>query len=204
MESQCLQQNINLLYLCADFAVFVLYSKEEDPHGERVSCLSDILHNCGISCDLDLYHLNDADVLDWSFWIAKRVEYHTASLYSHVILVCSPTMISTLEERSDNVCVDMVAGSIDRMTLRHYLQQGARRVLPLFINKPSDECVPPSLSGKTRYYFPYDRLLEMPEDVTTPDLLSHPDFTSLRSLVATLTGQKEIPEPGLGPGECVA
>ena len=113
-------------------------------------------------------------------------------------------MISTLEERNDNAKIKMVAGSIDRLTLRHYLQQGAQKVLPLFINEPSDKCVPPSLSEKTRYYFPYDRLNEMPEDVTTQQVINHPDFTSLRSLVATLTGQKEFPEPGLGPGECVA
>ena len=200
MESQGYN---SFYYLCTDFSAFILYSKEEDPQGERVSCLSDILHNCGISCDLDLYHLNDDDIFDWSFWIGKSVKYHIASKYSHVILVCSPTMISTLEERNDNACVEMVAGSIDRLTLRHYLQQGAQRVLPLFINESSDECVPPCLSGKTRYYFPYDRLLDMPEDVTTPQLLNHSDFTSLRSLVATLTGQKENPQPGLGPGEYV-
>ena len=110
-------------------------------------------------------------------------------------------MISTLEERNDNARLQMVAGYIDRLTLRHYLEQGAQRVLPLFINNPAAEYVPPSLSGKTRYHFPYDKLNEMAEDVSPHEVLNDPDFASLRSLVATLTGQQEFPPPDLGHGE---
>ena len=187
--------------MCADFSAFILYSKEEnDPEGDQVRCLSDLLHNCGINCDIDLYHMNE-NIPDWSFWVGKSLEYHIASQYSYVILVCSPIMISTLEERNDNARLQMVAGYIDRLTLRYYLQQGAHRVLPLFINNPAVDYVPPSLSNKTRYYFPYDKLNELPENVSTQAVLNHPDFASLRSLVATLTEQQEIPPPGLGPGE---
>ena len=179
-----------------------MYSKEEnDPHGDQVLCLSNLLCNCGINCDIDLYHTNDISITDWAFWVGKSLEYHIASQYSYVILVCSPVMISTLEQRNDNARLEMVAGNIDRLTLRHYLQDGAHKVLPLFINNPSDEYVPPYLSGRTRYYFPYDKLDEMPENVSTQEVLNHPAFTSLRSLVATLTGQQENPPPDLGHGE---
>ena len=186
----------------AGFSAFILYSKEEnDPHGDQVLCLSNLLCNCGINCDIDLNHTNDK-ILNWSFWVGKSLEYHITSYYSYVILVCSPIMISTLVQRNDDARLQMVAGYIDCLTLRHYLQEGAHKFLPLFINNPSEEYVPPSLSGKTCYYFPYDKLIEMPENVSAQQVLDHPDFTSLRSLVATLTGQQEIPPPHLSTGEC--
>ena len=173
-----------------------MYSKEKyDSHGNQVLCLSNLLNNYGVYCDIDLYHLTE-NILDWSFWVGKTVEYHTTSIYSHVILVCSPTMITTLEERSDNARVEMIGGYIDSLTLRHYLQQGAQKVLPLFINKSSTDYVPPSLSGKTWYHFPYDTLAELPKSISPQEVLNHPSFTSLRSLVATLTGQPEHVPPG--------
>ena len=191
-----------MFYLCAGFSAFILYSKEEnDPHGEQVLCLSNLLCNCGINCDIDLYHTNDVDITDWSFWVGKSLEYHIYSQYSYVILICSPIMISTLEERNDNARLQMVAGYIDRLTLRYYLQEDAHKVLPLIINNPSEEYVPSNLSGKTCYYFPYDKLVEIPENVSTQEVLDHPDFASLRSLVAMLTGQQETPPLHLAHGE---
>ena len=188
-------------YLYTGFSAFILYTKEEnDPHGEQVLCLANVLCNCGINCEIDLYHTND-NIPDWLFWVGKSLEYHIASHYSYIILVCSPIMISTLEQRNDNAHLQMVAGYIDSFTLRHFLQEDAHKVLPLFINNPSEEYVPPSLSGRTRYYFPYDKLDEMAENVSAHEVLNHPDFASLRSLVATLTGQQEIPPPYLGHGE---
>ena len=178
-----------LLYIA--LSAFILYSKEEyDPDGGQVLCLSNLLNDYGIYCDIDLYHLNE-NILDWAFWVGKNVEHHITSVYSYVILVCSPTMIATLEERNDNALVEMVGGYIDRLTLRHYLQEGAQRVLPLFINKSSADYIPLSLSGKTWYHFPYDTLAQLPEDISALEVLNHPAFASLRSLVATLTGQPE-------------
>lgn len=183
-------------FCCTGFSAFIMYSKEEyDPHGDQVLCLSNLLNNYGINCDVDLYHLNE-NIMDWAFWVGKSLEYYSTSAYSYVILVCSPTMIATLEERNDNARVQMVGGYIDRLALRHHLQEGAQRVLPLFINNSSAHYVPPSLSGKTWYHFPYDTLAELPEEISPLQVLNHPDFTSLRSLVATLTGQPEHVPPG--------
>lgn len=163
--------------------------------------LSNLLNDCGINCDIDLYHIND-NIPDWSFWVGKNLQYCIASEHSHVILVCSPTMIATLEERSDNARVQMVAGYIDRLALRHYLEEGAHKFVPLFINDDSlPGCVPPSLSGKTCYNFPYDKLTEIPDNATAKQILDHPDFASLRSLVATLTKQQEILSPAVGGGK---
>lgn len=186
-------------------SAFILYAKEDyDAYGEQVLQLSNLLNNCGVHCDIDLYHLND-NIPDWSFWVGKNLEYCIASENSHIILVCSSTMITTLEERSDNARVEMVGGYIDRLTLRHYLEKGAQQFLPIFINDDSlTDCVPPSLSGRTCYYFPYDKLTKIPENSTAKQILDHPDFASLRSLVATLTKQQEILSPPVGTGKlCV-
>jgi len=177
-----------------------VYTKEEnDPLGDQVLCLSNLLNGCGIECDIDLYHNNDV-VNDWSYWVGKRVEYHITSQYGYVILVCSPTMISILEETSENARVEMVAANIDRLTLRHYLQSGAKKFLPLFINDSSAN-VPPNLSGKTSYHFPYDKLSQLPRDIIAHQVIEHPEFASLRNLVATLTGQPEFPAPQVGQGK---
>ena len=191
-----------LVSFCTALSAFIVYAKEEyDLYGEQVLQLSNLLNDCGINCDIDLYHIND-NIPDWSFWVGKSVEYCIASERSHVILVCSPTMITTLEERSDNARVEMVGGYIDRLALRHYLEEGAQKFVPLFINDDSlTGCVPASLSGKTCYNFPCDKLTEMPENTTAKQILDHPDFASLRSLVATLTKQQEIPSPVVGGGE---
>ena len=178
-----------------------MYAKEEnDPDGDQVLCLSNLLIRCGISCDIDLYHTSD-NILDWSSWVENNLKLHIASQFSFIILVCSPTMFSALVERNDNARVEMAAAYIDRLTLKQYLQQGVQRFLPLCINDTSANCIPPNLSGKTLYYFPYNKLLsEIPEGTTAPEVLDHPDFASLRSLVATLTGQQETAIPSIGPG----
>ena len=182
-------------------SAFIVYAKEEnDPDGDQVLCLSNLLIQCGIACDSDLYHTND-NILDWSSWVENNLKHHIASHCSFIIMVCSPTMYSTLEERNDNARIEMAVAHINRLTLRHYLQQSAQKFLPLCINDPSANYIPPNLSGKTRYDFPYNKLLsEIPQGTTAHEVLDYPDFTSLRSLVATLTGQREIPTPIPGTG----
>ena len=186
--------------MCTGVSAFIVYAKEEnDPSGDQVLCLSNLLIRCGIDCDIDLYHTND-NILDWSSWVENNLKHYIASQCSFIIMVCSPTMFSTLEERNDSARIEMAAAYIDRLTLRHYLQQNAQKFLPLCIDDPSANCIPSNLSGKTCYHFPYSKLLsEIPES-TAHKVLDHPDFTSLRSLVATLTGQREIPTPIPGPG----
>ena len=196
-----IQTYIQYYILYTVSSVFIVYTKEDnDPNGDQVLCLSDLLTNFGIQCDIDLYHANE-NVMDWSFWVGKSLEYHIASDRSYVIMVCSPNMISILEERNDIVRVDMVAGHIDRLTLRHYLQEGAHKFLPVIINDPTADYIPPNLSGKTCYHFPYNKLCETREDISANEVLDLPDFVSLRTLVATLTGQQENPAPDVGNGE---
>ena len=187
--------------ICTGVSAFIMYAKEEnDPDGDQVLCLSNLLSSCGISCDIDLYHTND-NILDWSSWVADNLKLHIASQCSFIILVCSPTMFSVLVERNGNARVEMAEAFIDRLTLKYYLQQDAQKCLPLCIDDTSANCIPPNLSLKTCYHFPFNKLLsEIPKGTTAHEVLDHPDFASLRSLIATLTGQQETPVPTIGPG----
>ena len=167
-----------------------MYAKEEyDPIGDQVLYLSHLLNNCGIYCDIDLYHPDN--VMDWLFWVGNNLKNYP------IILVCSPTMISTLEEGNESAHIGMVAGHIESKILKQHLQQGTDNVLPLFINDPSPDYMPPSLAGKTCYNFPYDKLSEMPED----QVIDHHDFATLKDLVTMMTGQQEIVVPDGSQGK---
>ena len=156
--------------------------------------LSDILRTCGVDCNIDHYYRN-SNVTDWSHWVSQSIQY-CISQNGHILFVCSPAMFAVLEDTADNVRVNMAVSHIDRLTLRNHLQQYTEHFLPLCIDNTSTSYVPPSLKGKTVYHFPYNKL---PQNATVQQILNHPDFTSLRRLVATLTGQQETPAPNVGP-----
>ena len=156
--------------------------------------LSDILRTCGVDCNIDQYYRN-SNVTDWSHWVSQSIQY-CISQNGHILFVCSPAMFAVLEDTADNVRVNMAVSHIDRLTLRNHLQQHTEHFLPLCIDDTSTSYVPPSLNGKTVYHFPYNKL---PQDAIVQQILNHPDFTSLRRLIATLTGQQETPAPNVGP-----
>ena len=110
--------------------------------------------------------------------------------------MCSPALFVTLENTADNARIDMAVSHIDRLTLRNFLQQHTEYFLPICINDTSTSYVPPNLRGNTIYHFPYDKL---PQNATVQQVLDHPEFMLLRQLVATLTGQQELPTPNVGP-----
>ena len=171
-----------------------MYTKEDyDPNGDQVLILCDVLRHAGVDCDIDLYHINE-NVQDWSHWASLSMHY-CAAKKDYILLVCSPRMIALLEETVGNPRINMCAGYIYRLTLRNLLQQHTNSFIPL-IDPSLSSVVPPVLSGKTTFHFSYSRV---PQNVTVEQLLDHPDFTSLRSLVATLSGQKEYPPPNVGP-----
>ena len=177
-----------------------MYAKEDhDPNGDQVLMLSDVLRHAGVDCDIDLYHINE-NIQDWSHWTSLSIHYCVAKK-DYILLVCSPRMIALLEETGGNPRINMCAGYIDRLTLRNLIQQHTNSFVPL-IDPSVSNVVPPVLSGKTTYHLSFSR---MPQNISIDRLLDHPDFTSLRSLVATLSGQQENPPPDVGlPGKnCV-
>jgi len=171
-----------------------MYTKEDfDPNGGQVLMLCDVLRHAGVDCDIDLYHTNE-NIQDWSHWTSLSIHY-CAAKKDYILLVCSPRMIALLEETVGNPRINMYAGYIDRLTLRNLLQKHTNSFLPL-IDPTSMSVVPPILSGKTTYYFSFNRI---PQNISIEQLLDHPDFTSLRGLVATISGQQEYPAPNVGP-----
>ena len=183
-----------------NFLAFIVYAKEEsDPDGEQVFCLGNLLYNCKINCDIDLYHIDDNDInTKWPYWVEDNLRKYISFLDCCIIFVCSPKMIFLLDESNANAHVEMVAAHIPSHTLRLYLQHYPEKFLPLSINDPSTDYVPASLSKQTCFYFPYDKLCEMSHKASTQEVMLHPDFTSLKSLVDMLTGQQETAEVDQG------
>ena len=172
-----------------NFLAFIVYAKEEsDPDREQVFCLSNLLYNCKINCDIDLYHIDDNDInTNWPYWVEDNLRKYITYLNCCIIFVCSPKMISLLDEADGHV--EMVAAHIPSDILRYYLQHYPEKFLPLSINNPSTDYVPASLIGQECYYFPYDKLCEMSQKASTQEVMHHADFASLKSLVDMLTGQ---------------
>jgi len=178
------------------YPAFIIYAKEEnDPKGEKVLYLSDLLHDYGIDCQIDQYHSSSGMVTDWSHWVSQSIK-HCIHLNGYILLVCSPAMLAALEDTVDNIRVNMAVSHIDRLTLRQLLNDHTAKFLPLCIDDTSTNYIPLNLKGKIVYHFPFNKL---PENATPQQLLEHPDFTSLRTLVATLTGQQQIPPPIVAP-----
>ena len=175
-------------------SVFIMYAKEDhDPNGDQVLMLSDVLRHAGVDCDIDLYHINE-NIQDWSHWTSLSIHYCAANK-DYILLVCSPKLLSLLEDTAGNLRINMCAGHIDSLTLRSLLQKYTDSFI-LLIDPTLSHLVPPILSGKITYQFPFSKV---PLNITTDQLLDHPDFTSLRSLVATASGHEEnLPPAPLG------
>ena len=184
-------------------SVFIMYAKEEDdPNGEKLFSLIEVLRFCGVNSDTDLLHSTE-NIDDWYYWVGKSMEY-CIDANCYILLICSPAMIAILEDTGDNAKVQMVYGHIDRLTLRHLIVSNTTRFLPVFISDHSDPTyVPPSLSGREFYHFPYELMDRIPQSISPQGLLDFRGFSSFRSLVATLTGQQENPPTHIGEGKFV-
>lgn len=190
------------MHLCCCSLVFIMYVREDDPNGDKVATLSRLLRESGIDSDIDIYHSNE-NIPDWCYWTTKRIE-HCAAANGYILLICSHTMISLLKETDNNLRIQMVYGHIDRLGLMHLITLHSRKFIPVFF---SDYCnpeyVPPSLSRRTFYYFPCEILNQLPQNYTLEDMFCDKHFSSLKSLIITLTGQIENPSPRIGKGERV-
>ena len=166
-----------------------MYAKEDnDPEGEQVLELNNLLRKNGIDSDIDLFYKNDSTILDWTSWIKTKIINCLENVKSHIIVVCSPKLFCSLEQTTANTYIQMVAGHIDSYTLKFYLENHVEKFLPVVLNNTSKDCVPLTLTRKTIYFFPYQKLSG---NATEEDILSDPDFLSFRNLLCILTGQTE-------------
>jgi len=184
--------------------VFIMYAKEgSDPHGAKVLNLSDLLNNCGIDCTIDHYYAND-NVPDWSFWVTRHIEHCIASENGYILLVCSEAMFTLLEETSDNCRIQMMHAHIDRQTLKTILVENRLKFLPVVIDEKQRNFVPLCLQEKTIFHFPQELINNINGgNMDYQSMIDLPIFSSVRCLVATVSGQQEIPRPDNNHGKTV-
>ena len=192
--------------MCNFFSAFIVYVIDKDDDGRKqILTLSDLLCHCGINCIIDQYHCND-NILSWPQWVSKQIK-SCISEEGYILLECSQVMFKRLYT-DVNSTIKMVAGQIECLTFSYHLRKNTGRFIPFCIDGVSLTVIPPILSEKTHYNFPFSKLPQKflsgskyaypnytQEDVQ--QLLANPDFASLRSLVATLTKQQEIYRPSI-------
>ena len=168
-----------------------MYAKEDnDPEGEQVLELNNLLRKNGICSDIDLLYKNDSTISDWPSWIKTKIINCLENVEGYIIVVYSPKLFCSLIA---NTYIEMVAGHIDSYTLKFYLKNHVEKFLPVVLNSTSNDCVLLTLIRKTIYFFPYQKLSE---NATEEDILSDPDFRSFKNLLRTLTGQPEHCDQG--------
>ena len=191
---------------------FIVYlANKTDLGRKQVLILSNILRLCGIKCKIDQYYKNDI-ILSWPQWVSHKID-KCISKKGYILLEISQTMYDILNN-PDNPLVTMVDGFIDCQGIRHYLQNNTSHFVPFYIDEvPSctphglSAITPHSLSAMTVYNFPFSKLPKLFTSDSFPNfnqkdvhqLLDSPDFASLRSLVAKLNKQQEIPPPDIQP-----
>jgi len=172
-----------------------MYAKEQDdPHGDKVLSLSDLLIKCGIDCTIDHYHANE-NIPNWSFWVQSQIEFFLAAKDGYILLICSEKMFELLNYTTDNIRIKMVHAHIDQLTLKIFLEGYTVKFLPVVIDEYQKNVIPLCLQGTTTFVFPYTHLINDTNDTDHQSILELPEFLSVRNLVATLSKQQEIPRP---------
>ena len=186
-------------------SAFILYAnKEADSDRMDILFLSNLLRHYGVDCTIDQYNRNK-HVLDWGKWVSDQIN-SCVSHKGYVLLECSQCMHISLEVTDHNQNIRMVDAHVDCLTLRHYITKHADRFIPFKTDDTSLDFVPASLSSRSVYHFPISQLpkdcittvLSGQKNISDFQILDNPDFASFRCLVATLTGQQEIPKPVIG------
>ena len=175
-----------------------MYAKEDDdPEGEQVWELNNLLQKYGIDSDIDLIYKNDSTISDWQSYIKTKITHCLKNVKSHIIVVCSPKLFCSLEQTTANTYIQMVAGHIDTYTLKCFMESNVEKFLPVVLNSTSNDHVPLILTRKTIYFLSYEKFSE---DTTKEAIVSDPDFLSFKNLLGTLTGQHEYDQaPGWYP-----
>lgn len=195
----CIIVNLKCVYVFLE--AFIIYIKESDPERSHILFLSNLLRKCGVNCYVDLYH-SHVNVVDWSQWTSRRIRF-CISKKGYILLECTQAMFASLEYTEDNHCIQMAIAHVDCNTLKYYVRNHTDRFIPFYTDDSSSGHIPPCLSTKTVYQLPIGQLPQLlleKKELSDSDLevLWTPNFVSLRRLITTLTGQKEIFKPPVG------
>lgn len=190
-----------MLFLLVCFIVYI--NNEADPGRKQIHILSNLLCHCAVHCKIDQYYHNIA-IPDWDQWISNQLQC-CISLKGYILLECSQSMYNLLENMKVNNRIEMADAHVYSFTLRHILRTHTDRFIPFYIDDATSDYTPTCLASKTIYRLP---ISELPQDfvseileqksVSNFQILEDSRFRSLRSLIATLTGQHEIPQPLIG------
>ena len=174
---------------------YIIYSKE---HSDHVFELSDFLRKrCGISCDIDQYHMQE-NIPQWEVWKENKIK-ELAKQNGFVLLICSPEMHQQLSEPGCSR-IQMKVGHIDTPTLNNLIRDSdtTHCIIPVCLEELNKEIVPSSLRGRTIYFLSFSKLMKVDPNADLNSILDIPEFESLRSLVYILRGEEEINRPPLG------
>ena len=176
-------------------------NKQSDLDRQDILLLSDLLCHNGVDCTIDQYH-SSSIVIDWDKWVSHQIDF-CISQNGYVLLECSESMYSSLEVVDCNRKIQMAAAHVYSLTLLEYIRKSTDRFIPFYIDDTLSELTPKLLSSKSIYRFPFSQLTQdllgrEQMSVLDYETFCSPAFDSLRSLVATLTGQAETPKPKVG------
>ena len=173
----------------------IIYSKE---HDDDALNLSNFLREiCGISCDIDQYHMSES-IVDWGMWNESKIK-ECAKNNGFVLLICSSVMFKQLSHSDVSSCIEMKAGYMNSLALNALITDATvtRCIIPVCFDKTSTEIVPSSLRGRTIYSLPYNELIQVDPSTNINAILNKSEFKSLRSLVFKLRGESEVNKPPL-------
>ena len=193
----------NYIYVVLHFlSAFIVYAnKKSDLDRQDILLLSNLLCRNGVDCTVDHYH-SSSTVVDWDKWVTHQMDF-CISQNGYVLLECSESMYSSLEVADQNPRIQMAAAHVYSLTLLQYIRKSTDRFIPFYIDDPLSELTPKLLLSKSIYHFPFSQLTQDLLGREQMSLLDYetffsPEFDSLRSLVAILTGQAETPKPKVG------
>ena len=174
------------MIILLDVPVFVAYYK--DYSVETVLNFTDLLRNCGINADVDIYHTSD-NPDDWSLLVENQIKYCIDN-NGFVILLWSDGLAGPLQDETQNNRIQMSHGHIYRATLRNLIQEHLNLFILVSFVPVSIHNLPPHFKDRTIYTIPMDEILE--RENLSNDILCDAELIELKDLIATITRRTEI------------
>jgi hypothetical protein len=126
--------------------VFISYSHDTPEHSQRVLQLANALRGQGVDAELDQYHIRPSH--GWPLWCEEQLSPQKAAF---VLVICTATYRQLVEGKTP---ADEGRGVFwEGRILYNYLynEKGNKRFIPVLLIGATEEDIPHSLRGDTRY-----------------------------------------------------
>jgi len=126
--------------------VFISYSHDTPEHSQRVLQLANALRGQGVDAELDQYHIRPSH--GWPLWCEEHLSPQKAAF---VLVICTATYRQRVEGKTP---ADEGRGVFwEGRILYNYLynEKGNKRFFPVLLIGATEEDIPHSLRGDTRY-----------------------------------------------------